>query len=358
MHIKRKKTRQIHVGSVAVGGGAPVSVQSMVNAPPHDAAAVLRQVRALERAGCEIVRIAVPDRKAAAAFAAVREKARVPLIADIHFNKELALLAIEAGAHGVRVNPGNLGGAAAFRTVLTAARNAGVCIRIGVNAGSLPRDLLNKHRGPRPQALVEAAYRFAEIAEKKKFTNYKVSLKASDVTATIDAYRAFSKQSGAPLHIGITEAGGAFAGGVRSAAGLGVLLADGIGDTLRVSLAAPPVQEVRAGWLILDALGLRHCGALVVACPMCGRAGADIAPLVRRVERHVQGVRAPVKIAIMGCPVNGPGEAREADVGAALGRASASIFKKGQVIQKVPKDRLLPELLRHIDDIVREAESQ
>jgi (E)-4-hydroxy-3-methylbut-2-enyl-diphosphate synthase len=330
----------------------------MVSAPPHNAGAVVRQVRALERAGCEIVRIAVPDRKAAAVFATVREKVGVPLIADIHFNKELALLALDAGAHGIRVNPGNLGGNDAFRAVLAAASKTGACIRIGVNAGSLPDDVLKRHGGPLPAALVEAAQRFAEIAEKKRFSNYKVSLKASDVAATIDAYRMFSKLSDAPLHIGITEAGGAFAGGVRTAVGLGVLLGGGIGDTLRVSLAAPPVQEVRAGWLILGALGLRHRGALVVACPMCGRAGADIAPVVRRVEHHVQNVRAPVKIAIMGCPVNGPGEAREADVGAALGKASASIFKKGEVIKKVPKDQLVPELLRQIDDIVREAESK
>lgn len=356
MNIKRHKTRQVHVGPVAVGGGAPVSVQSMISAPPHDAAAALRQVRALERAGCELIRMAVPDRKAAAVFGQVREKAKAPLIADIHFNSQLALLALDAGAHGVRVNPGNLGGIPAFRAVLDAARNTGACLRIGVNAGSLPADLLDRHHGPCPEALVEAALRFVEVADKRGFTNYKVSLKASDVAATIDAYRAFARVCAAPLHIGITEAGAAFAGGVRSAVGLGVLLAGGIGDTLRVSLSAPPVQEVRAAWLILGALDLRHRGALVISCPMCGRAGADIEPIVRKVERHVQHVAAPIKIAVMGCPVNGPGEAREADVGAALGKTSALIFKKGEVIKKVKKDRVLEELLRHVDDIVREAE--
>ena len=355
MKIKRKKTRAIHIGDVTMGDGAPVRVQSMVKAPPHDAAAILRQARALKRAGCEIVRLAVPDKKAADVFAQVKQCARAPLVADIHFNKQLAMAALDAGADGVRVNPGNLGGAAAFRDVLAAARRAGACVRIGVNAGSLPPDILKKYHGPTAQALVESALRFAEVAEKKHFRNIKISLKASDVTVCIDAYRLFARQSDVPLHIGITEAGGAFAGGIRSAVGLGVLLAEGIGDTLRVSLTAPAVREVQAAWHILGALDLRRRGAAVVSCPTCGRTRGDVQAVARRVENALAHIELPIKIAVMGCPVNGPGEAREADLGAALGTKTASIFMKGVVIKKVANENVLPELLRLVEDFVKES---
>ena len=340
------------VGGVPVGGGAPVSVQSMIKAPPHDATAILRQVRALERAGCEIIRLAVPDADAARVFGAVKEKARAPLVADIHFNKNLALLALEAGADCVRVNPGTLGTAADFRAVVSAARRAGRPLRIGVNAGSLPRDIEKRYGAPAPEALVEAALRYCEAAEKAGLRDYKVSLKASGVLTTIDANRAFSKISAAPLHIGITESGGEGAGGLRSAVGLGVLLAGGIGDTVRVSLTAPPVREVEAAWHILGALNIRGHGPRVTSCPTCGRTQTDTAPIVAAVERRVRGVAAPITIAVMGCPVNGPGEARMADIGVAMGPRNALIFKKGAVIKKVRPENALKELMIQIDGML------
>lgn len=358
MRIIRRKTKQIHVGSIPVGGGVPVSVQSMIKAPPEDASAIMKQIRALERSGCEIIRLAVPNRACLPAFSEIVKKSKCPVIADIHFDHRLALLSISSGAAAVRINPGNIGGAEPYIKVMQAARNAGVAVRAGVNAGSLEKDLLDKYRGPAPEALVESALRAVEIADKIKFTDLKVSLKASGVTETIDAYRQFSKQCDAPLHIGVTEAGAESTGAVRSAVGLGVLLADGIGDTMRVSLSAPPVAEIRTAWQILSALDIRHRGVTVVSCPTCGRAGADIASIVKQLEKRVSGLTVQLKVAVMGCPVNGPGEAREADLGAAVGGPTALIFKKGEIIKKVKPSQVLDELLAQILQIASESGSR
>jgi (E)-4-hydroxy-3-methylbut-2-enyl-diphosphate synthase len=355
MNIERRKTRRITVGEVEVGGGAPVSVQSMLKTAPMDFTGALRQARALERAGCEIIRLAVPDAKSARVIELLKSKLHAPLVADIHYSKRLALLCLELGADCVRINPGNIGTAADWREITGAAKRAGKPLRIGVNSGSLPADLLKKHGGPAPAALVECALRFAESAEKRRFRDFKVSLKAADPAAAIDAYRSFSAQCDAPLHIGITEAGGELSGCIRSAAGLGVLLAEGIGDTMRVSLTAPPVAEVRAAWQILSALDIRRRGVTIIACPMCARATHDITPIVRQLERRTRDIAAPLRIAVMACPVNGPGEAREADFGAALGGGKALIFEKGSVIKKVGEGAALQELLALLNRMEREA---
>jgi len=347
MKIKRRKTKQITVGGVTVGGGAPVRVQSMLKKPPHDAAAMLRQARALERAGCEILRATVPDMTALDAFMVVKAKLCVPLVADI-LDKKIALACIESGADCVRINPGNIGGRRAFEEVLRAAKNRGVAVRVGVNSGSLEKDLLKLHGGPSPQALAESGLRALEIADNLKFTNLKFSIKSSDTGTTLDANRAFAKACDAPLHIGITEAGGEKSGLVKSAVGIALLLSDGIGDTVRVSLSAPPVREVEAAWDILAALEMRQRGATIVSCPMCGRAGANIAPVVRELERIAPSIEPPLRIAVMGCPVNGPGEAREADIGAALGGGYALIFKKGKIVKRVKPAEILKELMREI----------
>jgi (E)-4-hydroxy-3-methylbut-2-enyl-diphosphate synthase len=315
----------------------------------------LAQVQRLAAAGCEIVRLAVPDRESVAAFAAVRRSSPVPLIADIHFNYKLALAALEAGADGVRINPGNLGGAAKTRLVVEACQTHGVSLRLGVNAGSLEADILAKHGAPTAPALVESALRWVRTFEDWGFFNFKISLKSSDVLVTVDAYRELSRQVDYPLHLGVTEAGGLIAGTVKSALGIGLLLAEGIGDTLRVSLTRDPVEEVRVGYEILRALHLRERGVELISCPTCGRCQIDLFGLAEEAERRLLPVTTPLRVAIMGCVVNGPGEAREADVGIAGGKGVGALFKKGELVRQVPEGELLAALLAEVAALTGEA---
>ncbi|MCL6622010.1 MAG: flavodoxin-dependent (E)-4-hydroxy-3-methylbut-2-enyl-diphosphate synthase [Syntrophobacterales bacterium] len=346
--IPRRQSRAIWVGSVQVGGGAPISVQSMTNTDPHDVAATLAQVRRLAAAGCDLVRLAVPDREAAAALGEVKRHSPVPLIADIHFNYRLALAALEAGADCIRINPGNLGGAEKTRVVVRACQERGVPLRLGVNAGSLEADILARHGGPTAAALVESARRWVRQFEDWGFFDFKISLKSSDVLVTVAAYRQLAAEVDYPLHLGVTEAGGLIAGTVKSALGIGLLLAEGIGDTLRVSLTRDPVEEVRVGFEILRALHLRERGVEIISCPTCGRCQIDLFGLAEEAERRLLAVTRPLKVAIMGCVVNGPGEAREADVGIAGGKGVGALFKKGELVRQVPEEELLAVLLAEV----------
>ncbi len=350
----RRKTRKIRVGAVPVGGGAPVSVQSMTNTDTRDVRATLAQIRSLAREGCEIVRVAVPDEKAARAFRRIRAAAPMPVIADIHFDHRLAISCADAGADGLRINPGNIGGEKNTIEVLRAARANRIPVRIGVNAGSVEKDLLARHGGPVPAALVESAARYLRICEKARFSALKFSLKASDVVTTIEAYRLFSRRFDYPLHVGVTEAGTVFSGTVKSSVGIGVLLAEGIGDTLRVSLTGPPEEEVRVGWEIVKSLGLRQRGPRFISCPTCGRVSIDIVGIATEVERRLAGLSVPLKVAVMGCAVNGPGEAREADVGVAGGRGEGLIFVKGEIVSKVKEKDIVAEIVRIAGHLARE----
>jgi len=344
------------VGSVAVGGQAPVSVQSMTCTDTRDARATIRQIRRLERVGCEIVRVAVPDEMAAAALRDIVGAARIPVIADIHFSHRLALLSLEAGVQGLRINPGNIGAAGRVRQVVAAARQRDVPIRVGINAGSLEKDILRKYGTPCAEALAESALRNVELIEAMGYDRLKVSIKSADVQTTIDAYRLVSKKTRHPLHIGVTEAGTLFSGTIKSAVGLGALLQDGIGDTLRVSLSADPVEEVRVGFAILQCLGLRRHGPELISCPTCGRRQIDVVRLAARVERHLAHSRAPITVAVMGCEVNGPGEAREADIGIAGSRSRGVIFRKGRIVRTCPQERVLEEFLSELDALEHEME--
>uniref|UniRef100_A0A7V4G7B4 4-hydroxy-3-methylbut-2-en-1-yl diphosphate synthase (flavodoxin) n=1 Tax=Desulfobacca acetoxidans TaxID=60893 RepID=A0A7V4G7B4_9BACT len=344
----RRPTRPIFIGPVQIGGGAPVSVQSMTNTDTRDATATLAQVERLAAAGCELVRLAVPDQEAVTAFADIKAASPVPLIADIHFNYRLALAALEAGADAIRINPGNLGGLEKTRLVVEACRRRGVPLRLGVNAGSLEADLLAKYGAPTAEALAESALRWVTVFEDWGFHDFKISLKSSDVITTIKAYRELSRRVDYPLHLGVTEAGGLIAGTVKSALGIGLLLAEGIGDTLRVSLTRDPVEEVRVGYEILRALRLRERGVELISCPTCGRCEIDLFRLAEEAERRLLNVATPLKVAIMGCVVNGPGEAREADVGIAGGKKVGILFKKGELVRKVPEEELLAALLAEV----------
>lgn len=346
--IFRKKTRRVMVGPVAIGGGAPVSVQSMTSTDTRNARSTLAQIRRLARAGCEIVRVAVPDETAAAALPAIVAGSHMPVIADIHFNYRLALAAMDAGVQGIRINPGNIGGRRRLAEVVQRAQEHGISIRVGVNAGSLERDILKKYGHPVAGALVESALRNVRLIEDMGFRQIKVSLKSSDVMTTVDAYRLLSKKTRYPLHIGVTEAGTLFSGTVKSAAGLGILLAEGIGDTLRVSLSADPVHEVRTAFELLKCLAIRRRGPELISCPTCGRRQIDVISLAAKIEKKLAGMPDPLKIAVMGCEVNGPGEAREADVGIAGSRTGGVIFKKGVIVGKYPKEQLLDAFLREV----------
>jgi (E)-4-hydroxy-3-methylbut-2-enyl-diphosphate synthase len=331
-----------------VGGNAPIAVQSMTNTPTQNVAATLAQIRRLEDAGCEIVRLAVPDIEAVAALARIKRQARIPVIADVHFDHRLAIGAMRSGADGLRINPGNIGSAKKIKEVAVCAREHGVPIRIGVNAGSLEKDILKKYNGITPEGMVASALRHIELLRGMDFHAVKVSLKASDVRRTVAAYRQLAERTDLPLHLGVTEAGSLFSGLVKSALGIGMLLAEGIGDTLRVSLTRDPVEEVRAGFEILRAIGIRRRGPEIIACPTCGRTRIDLFGIVERVERALAGVAAPIQIAIMGCVVNGPGEAREADIGVAGGDGVGILFRKGRVVKKFPEERLVEVLLAEV----------
>ncbi len=351
---ERRKTRQLHVGSVAVGGGAPIAVQSMTNTHTDDAGATLAQIRQLAEAGCEIIRCAVPDMAAAEGLKTICRESPIPVIADIHFDYKLALAAIDAGVDGLRLNPGNIGGRDRVAAVVEAAKKRSIPIRIGVNAGSLPKDLLEKYGHPTPEALVEAAWRHIHILEEMDYRNIKISLKAHDVPLTIAAYRLMASQCGYPLHVGITEAGTVNSGIIKSAVGIGALLAEGIGDTIRVSLTGDPVNEVKTAYAILKALGLREYGPTLISCPTCGRTRISLEKLALEVERRLDKITEPITVAVMGCVVNGPGEAREADVGIAGGIGEGLLFRKGEILRKVPEDRLVEELFAEIDHILLE----
>lgn len=348
--IKRKKTRVIRVGDVLVGGANPISVQSMTKTDTRDARSTLRQIRALAGAGCEIIRIAVPDADAAMALGKITPSSPIPVIADIHFDWRLALEAMRQGVDGLRINPGNIGARWKVAEVVSEAAGRGVSIRIGVNAGSLSKKLLEKYRHPTAEALVESAAGHIGILEALGFREIKVSLKASNVPTTVEAYRLFSRKFRYPLHIGISEAGPSFTGMIKSSVGLGILLSDGIGDTVRVSLSADPVEEVRVGYEILKSLRIRERGANVISCPTCGRCEIDIRGLASKVEDRLRNSKKPLTVAVMGCVVNGPGEAREADVGIAGGKGFGLLFRKGKVLKKVGEDGLLDALFKEIGE--------
>ena len=352
--MERKRTRQISLGPVKIGGGAPIAVQSMTKTDTRDIRKTVRQIRVLEEAGCEIIRVAVVDEEAARAIGEIKKRIRIPLIADIHFHSHLALKALESGADGLRINPGNIGGRDRLRPLVTAARNRSIPIRIGVNSGSLEKDLLERFRGATPEAMVSSALRTIEWMEDLGFGLIKVSLKASDVVRTVEAYRLFSKKSDYPLHLGVTEAGKGSAAIVKSSIGIGLLLSKGIGDTLRVSLTGDPVEEVRVGYGILRALDIRKRGVEIISCPTCGRCNVDLAPLVAKVERGVKTISSPLTVAMMGCIVNGPGEAKEADIGIAGGKGAGVLFKKGRVVRRLKEKDFVPILLNEIQEMTKE----
>ena len=344
-------SRQIHVGTVAVGGGAPVSIQSMTNTPTHDVEATLSQIRALAAAGCDIVRVAVPDMAAARAIGALKAGSPVPLVADIHFDYRLALEAAEQGIDKIRINPGNIGAPERVRAVADACRERGIPIRIGVNGGSLEKDLLARYGGPTPEALVESALGHARLLEQFDFHDICISMESSNVPTTMRAYRLMAERYDYPLHLGVTEAGTPELGILKSAAGIGGLLALGIGDTFRVTLTADPVEEIAAAKQILKAVGLRREGPELIACPTCGRTRIDLIPMARQVEELLKGVDKPITVAVMGCVVNGPGEASHADVGIAGGKGEGVLFRHGEIVGKVPEDQLVPELMKLIETL-------
>jgi len=346
--IDRKKTRQIKVGEVKIGGGAPIAVQSMTNTFTQDIASTVSQIKRLEKAGCEIIRVAVPDKEAANAIASIKEKIAIPVIADIHFDFRLALAAARAGADGLRINPGNIGSVKKVKAVVECAKEVNIPIRIGVNSGSLEKDILKKYNGAGAEAMVESAVRHIELLRALDFHQIKVSIKASDVHRTVEAYRLLSSKTDLPLHVGVTEAGALFPGIVKSSLGIGMLLAEGIGDTIRVSLTRDPVEEVRTGFEILKALNIRRRGPEIISCPTCGRCRINLFDIVEDVEKALLTSTLDIKIAIMGCIVNGPGEAREADIGIAGGDGKGILFKKGKVIKKIPEEKLVEVLLEEI----------
>ena len=344
-------TRQIFVGGVPIGGGAPVTIQSMTNTRTDDVAATVAQIRRLAAAGCQIVRVAVPDLAAAKAVGAIKEQIDIPLVVDIHFDYKLALECVAAGCDKVRINPGNIGGEDRVRQVADACRQKGIPIRIGVNGGSLEKPILAKYGGVTPEALVESAFGHIRLLEKFGFTDICVSLKSSSVPVTMAAYRLMSGKSDYPLHLGVTETGTPRMGILKSAVGIGGLLALGIGDTMRVSLSADPVEEVYAARDILKAAGVRKDGPELVACPTCGRTRIDLIGLANEVEERLKSVDKPITVAVMGCAVNGPGEASAADVGIAGGVGEGLLFRKGEIVKKVPQEALVDELFALIEEL-------
>lgn len=355
--IKRNNTRKIKVGNVSIGGNAPIVVQSMTNTDTRDADATVDQVYRLEKAGCEIIRVAVPDVEAAKAIRAIRDQISIPLIADIHFDYRLAIASMENGAQGIRINPGNIGGANKLAKVVGAAKQYGIPIRVGVNSGSVEKDILKKHGHPTPAALVESALRNVKLLEDLGFYEIKISIKSSDSLVTVNAYRELSKQCDYPLHLGVTEAGGLIAGTVKSSVALGILLYEGIGDTFRISLTRDPVEEIRVAYELLRSLHIRERGPELISCPTCGRCEINLFSLAEQVEKYVQTIETPLKVAVMGCVVNGPGEAKEADIGLAGGKGVGIIFKKGKLYKKIPEENLLSVFLEEIDKLTAQAKN-
>lgn len=357
MSINRKKTKQINVGGVLIGGGAPIVVQSMTTTETSNIKATIEQIKKLEDVGCEVVRVAVPEEIDAESIPYIKKEVNIPIIADIHFDYRLALKVLEGGIDCLRINPGNIGDLERVKKVVTAAKEREVPIRIGVNAGSLEKPLLEKYGAPTAEAMVESAMGHIKILEDMDFDQIKISLKASDVWKTVDAYRLLSAKVDYPLHLGITEAGTLFSGSIKSAVGLGILLGEGIGDTLRVSLAGDPVEEVRVGWEILKSLEIRKRGVNVISCPTCGRIKIDSITIATEIEKRLAHIKEPLDVAVMGCVVNGPGESLTADVGVAGGDGSAMLYIQGEAIKKINENQIIEEVVAEVERRVKEASS-
>jgi len=342
--MERKYTREVVVGGVSIGGGSPVSIQSMTNTRTADVESTLEQIHRICRAGAELVRVAVPDEEAVEALSRITVESPLPVVADIHFRHDLALMSLENGAHKIRINPGNLGGREKYLEVINKAKEFDIPVRIGVNSGSLEKEVLKRYGGATPEAMVESALNYVGLAEKSGFDKIVLSLKASSVPTTVEAYRLVSQQIDYPLHIGVTEAGSLYRGSVKSAVGIGALLSGGTGDTVRVSLSSPPEKEIEAAKIILQALELREFGPEIVSCPTCGRCEIEVQELVEKVEQLLEGSTRRIKVAVMGCPVNGPGEAREADLGITGTPKHGILFKEGKIIKRVPREGLMEML--------------
>jgi len=349
--MERRITRTVKAGNVEIGSGSKITVQSMLNVPAHNIEGNVAQAVELEKAGCEIVRLTVPDIEAVKTLYAVKNAVKIPVVADIHFDYKCALESVAAGVDKIRINPGNIGSDDRIKAVADACRQKNIPIRIGVNSGSLEKDLLKKYGHVTPEALCESALRHASLLEKFDFNDIVISIKSSDVPTMVAAYRLVAEQCDYPLHLGVTEAGTKHMGMLKSAAGIGSLLLDGIGDTIRVSLTADPVAEVAAGFDILKAVGIKKDCPQIVSCPTCGRTKIDLISLAEKVEKELANVHKPIKVAVMGCAVNGPGEAKEADIGVAGGDGYGLIFKHGEILKKVPEDKIVEELLKEIDNL-------
>lgn len=349
MKILRRKTRQVTVGDVKIGGDAPITVQSMTSTKTEDVESTVGQIKRLEQSGCDIVRVTVPNTEAADALSRIKESVNIPVVADIHFDYRLAIKSIEAGADKIRINPGNIGSKDRIRSVLKAAKARNVPIRIGVNSGSVEKDILEKHGYPNAEAMVESAIRNVDICREFDFDDIVISVKASDVATMIDCYQMLSEKVDYPLHLGVTEAGLKEKGSIKSAIGIGALLWQGIGDTIRVSLTDDPVEEVKVGFEILKTLGLRNYGINIVSCPTCGRIEVDLISIAKEVEKKLSPFNKNLTISLLGCAVNGPGEAREADIGLACGKHSALVYKNGKSVKKIKEDEIVPYLLKEVE---------
>lgn len=354
LNFKRRKTRQIKIGSVAIGGGAPISVQSMTKTETKDKKATLSQIKKLEKASCEIVRLAVPDQEAVEALREIKKSTKIPVIADIHFDHRLALASLDKGIDGLRINPGNIGSKEKVKEVVKAAKEKSIPIRIGVNAGSIEQNLLKKYKGATAEAMVESALRHVRILEDLDFFLIKISLKASDIFRTVRAYQLLADKVDYPFHAGITEAGGLISGTVKSSVGLTFLLGQGLADTIRVSLTASPEEEVRIGYLILSSLGLRSHGPDFVSCPVCGRCEVDFFKIAPQIERELSSIEKNIEVALMGCMVNGPGEAKEADIGLACGRGVGVVFKEGKLYRRLKEEEIIPEFVKEVKRFAEE----
>ncbi|WP_156809520.1 flavodoxin-dependent (E)-4-hydroxy-3-methylbut-2-enyl-diphosphate synthase [Gracilibacillus halophilus] len=350
----RKDTRQVRIGNVVVGGRDEVVIQSMTTTKTHDVEATVNEINRLEEAGCQIVRVACPDERAANAIPEIKKQINIPLVVDIHFNYKLALMAIEGGADKIRINPGNIGKRERVEEVVNAAKEKGIPIRIGVNAGSLERHILEKYGYPTADGMVESALHHIQILEELDFHDIVVSLKASDVNLAIEAYEKAAEHISYPIHLGITESGTLFAGSIKSAAGMGAILSKGIGSTMRISLSADPVEEVKVAKELLKTFGLASNAATLIACPTCGRIEIDLISIANEVEEYISTIKAPIKVAVLGCAVNGPGEAREADIGIAGARGEGLLFRHGEIIRKVPEEIMVDELKKEVDKIAEE----
>ncbi len=346
--VKRRKTRQVKIGNVPIGGGAPVVVQSMTKTHTYDIKGTVDQIRRMEKAGCEVVRLAVPDRESVEALGEIKKQVTIPLVADIHFDHKLALASLEQGVDALRINPGNIGTKEKVKEVVRAAKDRAVPIRIGVNSGSLEKTLLQKYGEATAEAMAESALRHVRILEDMDFRDIKISLKAPDVHRTVNAYQRLAEKVDYPFHAGITESGSLIPGSIKSSVGLAILLTQGLVDTVRVSLTAPPEEEVRVAFLILSSLGLRSYGPNFISCPICGRCEVDLMTIAQEIEKRLSSVQSDIHLAVMGCMVNGPGEAREADVGLACGHGAGVLFKKGKVYRRLTEEEIIPEFVKEV----------